>query len=118
MAPSTEQVLALMSVTFPTSVVESAIADAALLLPESCSYPTERKTAILKYLAAHFLSSSQKGAQGKLAGKSIDGASYSLRGAMLGQGLKGTTFGQQALLLDVDKCIPDIDGIQLRMWNL
>ena len=102
--PSVEQVQALLPAAFPIGLVEAMIADATLMLEDCAGYSTERRSAIVKYLAAHLLASTQRSAAG-VASKSIDGVSYSYRGPVLGEGLKGTPFGQMALSFDTNGCL-------------
>lgn len=115
--PTPEQVQRLLSVTFSTEELEDAISDAGLML-NACAklYDDERQAALVKYLAAHLLASSQVGAAGSLASESVDGTSYSRATATLGQNLKGTTFGQQALLLDPNGCLQSLGEMNARLW--
>lgn len=112
--PTTESVQALLSVEFTAATINAAITDAALMV-EDCGYTDSREEAIVRYLAAHLLSSSQPGGAGNVKSENIDGTAYTLGGAVVGMGLKGSSFGQQALLLDKNRCLQDIDTKQARM---
>lgn len=105
--PSAQEVQAILMIQFPEPTIDAAIADAELLT-EDCGYTGNRLRSIVKFLAAHFLSSTHRGAQGSVASKNVDGVAYSFNTASLGEGLKSTSYGAQALLLDNNGCLMNI----------
>lgn len=105
-SPTPEQVQALLTVQFTDAEITSFLDDAILLLGEGV-YDGARETAILKYLTAHLITITPKGSEGVLSAKKIEDLSYSYARGSLGEGLRSTTFGQQALALDVKGMLPD-----------
>lgn len=103
--PDAATVLALTGLDIPVPVVESVIDDAALMADNACmqGYPEERQRAIVKWLSAHLLTSTAGG--GMLSSEKLGDAQDSYARATLSDGLKGTTYGQQALLLDPNGCL-------------
>jgi len=106
--PTAAEVIALHDAGFASAVVESIIDDAALLADNMCTqaYDAARQKAIVKWLAAHMIASTNNG--GVLASESLGSASDSYHRASLGEGLKGTVYGQQVLLLDNNGCLSRI----------
>jgi Protein of unknown function (DUF4054) len=85
---------------FPTSFstqpfIQAAVVVTDALLAES-GYSDETLREIQRWLAAHFASGRQQG----IKSESYEGLSVSYMTATLGEGLKGTTYGQTALALD------------------
>lgn len=114
--PTAAAVQGLLIVPFPEAVVNGAISDAALIFADCLAkYPDEIGTALVKYLAAHLLSTSQAGARGNVQSQSVDGTSYTLASAALGDGLRGSSFGKSALLFDSLRCLPDPDKTPFSM---
>lgn len=101
--PSAESVIALTGATLPEAVVSGIIDDAALLV-ERCvvSLGADRQTAIIKWVAAHLIAS---GPERMLQSERLGQGSDTYATARLGEGLKGTTYGQQALALDPNGCL-------------
>ena len=102
--PSAAVVIALTGTSFAEAVVSAVIDDAALIA-EACiaGYDSDRQTAIVKWIAAHLLAST--GTEGVLTSDKLGDAQQSFARATLGDALKGTTYGQQALLLDTNGCL-------------
>lgn len=104
MLPTAIQVKAIVETSLDDSVVDSVILDASLLA-EQClqGLSNDRKTAIIKWLAAHLIASTDSSAT--LASSKLGDASDTYVRATTGEGLKGTTYGQQALSLDPNGCL-------------
>lgn len=107
-APTIAEVRRIITSAQDDAAVQMAIDDAGLLV-EPCvsSWSDARATAIIRWMAAHLLSS-MSGASGSsksLASKSLGDASESYARATLGDQLKGSTYGQQALTLDSGCCL-------------
>lgn len=102
--PTAAVVIALTGTGFDSATV-SAIIDDAAMIAEKCiaSYDATRQAAIVKWLAAHLIAST--GGEGVAVSESLGDASTSWQRAPLGDALKGTTYGQQALLLDTNGCL-------------
>lgn len=103
--PTASDVIALTETSLPALVVESLIADAALVACDCIAgYEPDRQTAIIKWLAAHMVASTDAGG-GTLTSEKLGDASLTYARATLGEGLKGTIYGQQALALDPKGCL-------------
>lgn len=93
----------------PTEVIQAYIDDAAALLagcPCILNLPDATQTAIQKYLAAHLYTVATKNqGAGAVTQKKLGDASTSYAAPSLGDGLKLTTYGQQALLYDTTGCL-------------
>lgn len=101
--PDPSEVAALAGVE-ETPAIASFIADAELLVePCNGAYSDDRRTAIVKWLAAHLIASTPDGAM--LKSETVDGASYTRVMSTNGTGLQSTTFGQRALELDTQGCL-------------
>lgn len=102
--PTAAQVKAIVETALDDSVVDSIIADAALLA-EHClqGLSNDRQTAIVKWLAAHLIASTDSSAT--LASSKLGDASESYVRATTGERLMGTTYGQQAIALDPNGCL-------------
>lgn len=105
--PDAAAVIAITGTDLPEPVVSSIIDDAALLADNLCTaaYPADRQITIVKWLSAHLIAStSDKGSQVLSSSKLGDAQDSYARGT-LGEGLKGTAYGQQVLLLDTNGCL-------------
>jgi hypothetical protein len=104
--PTVEDVRAVIETEATDTQVQMAIDDAALVV-EACvaALPAARQEAIIKYVAAHFLSLGSKTGSGALSSQSLGDASESYATSILGEGLAGTEFGKRALLLDPNGCL-------------
>lgn len=108
--PTTSEVISLTGTQFPEEVVDSIIADAALMV-ERCISPLNeaRQTAIIKWVSCHLIASTN-GADGSRGGaitsfKLGDASETYARAVLSGEGLKATFYGQQALALDPNGCL-------------
>lgn len=98
--PAASVVISLTGTDLPEPVVTAIIDDAALLA-EKClaNFSSDRQVAALKWLAAHLIAStSDEGASVRSSEKLGDAADGFAR-AQLGNGIMGTTYGQQAVAL-------------------
>jgi hypothetical protein len=103
--PTASDVIALTSTNLAEAVVTSLIADAALLAGDCITdYSEEKQTAIIKWLAAHMVASTDSGG-GTLTSEKLGDASQTFARATMGDGLRGTMYGQQALALDTSGCL-------------
>ena len=102
--PTAEQVKAIVATDLSDAVVDSIIAD-AFLMAERCitSLSDERQTAIVKWLAAHLIASTDESAT--VSSSKLGDAQDTYMRATTGERLMGTTYGQQALALDPNGCL-------------
>lgn len=105
--PTATEVKAIIATTLSDAAVDAFIAD-ALLLVEDCPavelVSTNKQKAIIKYLAAHLIVCSNP----KLATvtqQSLGDASESYAAAPVGNDLRSTQYGSQALLLETSGCL-------------
>lgn len=103
--PNVADVLAILGGEHSEPLIQSMIDDAALVADNLCTqaYDAERQKAIVKWLAAHMVASTNR--EGVLTSDKLGDAQQSYARATTGEGLKGTTYGQQALLLDINGCL-------------
>ncbi len=102
--PEPSDVLAITGPVLPAHVVQGIIDDAALMAERCISqYEADRQKAILKWLAAHLVASTNDGAT--MSSSKLGDAQDAWSRASLGDGLKGTVYGQQVLLLDTCGCM-------------
>lgn len=96
--PLPADVTALTGSGFPEPVVQAFIDD-AVLIAEKCisAMPEARQKSVLKWLAAHLIASTDEG--GVRTSESLGDASESFARAKMGDALKGTVYGQQAIAL-------------------
>jgi len=106
--PDVATVQALFSEPHPEALVQAMIDDAAMMADNPCvqGYPATRQAAIVRWLAAHMLASTNR--DGVLTSDKLGDAQQSYARATTGEGLRGTTYGQQALLLDFNGCLSRI----------
>lgn len=103
--PTSSDVIAITGSTLPSAVVDALIADAALVAGDCITpYAADRQTAIIKWLAAHMIASTDANG-GTLTQDKLGDASQSYARATLGENLRGTIYGQQALALDTNGCL-------------
>lgn len=102
--PDAADVIAIVGGGFTETQVEALIAD-AVLIAEECvsSYSDDKQKAIIKWLTAHLIVSTTK--SGVVTSERLGDASVSYARASMGDALKGTTYGQQVLLLDTNGCL-------------
>lgn len=106
MAVTAAEVIALTGTSLDSATVDAVIADATLVVSENAcynAYEDARKDAIIKWLTAHLISSTSQ--DGSVTSEKLGDASVTYARAALGDGLKGTTYGQQVLLLDYNGCL-------------
>lgn len=104
--PTVTQVRAIINTTRADAQVEMYI-DGAIIMVETplagSSYSNARKLEIHRWIAAHLIASTSE--EGVLASDSLGAASQSYARAELEMFLKGTTYGQQALMFDEDSLL-------------
>lgn len=107
--PDPAVVIALTGTELPVPVVQSFIDDAALIA-EKClaALSCDRQTAMLKWLTAHLIASAGDESGEIRTSEKLGDATDSFARATLGEGLAGTFYGQQALLLDPNACLKKI----------
>ena len=99
-SPTVSEVRAIVDTSRSDIDVHGVISDASLLVEGHIGALSEdRQKAIIKWVAAHLLTSTND--NGIPTSESLGDASESYDRAPLGEFLKGTTYGQQALALDV-----------------
>lgn len=96
--PDAQDVIELVGDSFDTEFVESIISDAALIAARCLDgVPCGTQKAALKWLAAHLIASTQEG--GVLTSSRLGDAQESYSRAVMGNGIMGTTYGQQAVAI-------------------
>lgn len=113
--PEVADVRLVFTTTLADASVQAAIDDAALMAagcPVVETYDEDRQKAIVKWMAAHLLSSRSDQA-GALTSKKIGDASESYAKASMGTQLSGSSYGQQALLLDPSGCLKRLGNVKL-----
>lgn len=106
MSVTAAEVIALTGTKLPEPVVEAIIADAAVLAgPCIQALDAARRDAIIRWLSAHMVSTADGGGTSTLSSRSLGDASKSWARGTLGEGLKSSFFGQQALALDPSGCL-------------
>lgn len=109
--PTVAQVRAIITTSLTDDAVTAIIEDAALMVEHCISSLAEaRQTAIIKWTTAHLISSMSGSTGGKktLSSFKIGDAQENYVQATLGEAMKGTTYGQQAIALDPNGCIANI----------
>ena len=102
--PAASSVIELTGSERTEAFVQSVIDDAAILAQDCIKgYDADRQEAIVKWLAAHLLASTQDDAV--LTSEKLGDAQQSYARAAMGAALAGTTYGQQALALDPKGCL-------------
>lgn len=98
--PSAADVIALTQTDLPEPVV-SAIIDDAALMAENClsTKSAAVQEAALKWLAAHLIASTSDEGSQTISSTKLGDASDSYARATTGDGVSGTTYGQQAIAL-------------------
>ena len=115
--PTAAEVRAIISL--PLTVVDAtidAMVDAAVLLASNCagvvSATPELQKEILRWIAAHLLSTFAR--SGAVTQQSLGDASesYASGSLVLGEGLRGSWYGQQAILLDPTGCLRRLGNVK------
>lgn len=121
--PLVEDVRLIIETSLSDAQVQAMIDDAALLV-SACveSLECARQTAIIKWVTAHLianLSTATSGGAGVVTQESLGDASISYaKPPLLGEGLKSTTYGQQAIALDPNGCIASLGRNQAKVFLL
>lgn len=96
--PTASDVIALTGTDMPEAVVSAIIDDAALIAADCLSSVSDAlETAALKWLSAHLIASTNDG--GVIQSEKLGDASDTYSRAATGDGIMGTTYGQQAVAL-------------------
>ena len=112
--PQASDVIALTGTEQSESVVSQIIDDAALIASECIAgYDEYRQRSILKWLAAHLLASTQE--DGVRTSERLGDAQDQFARAKMGDSLKGTTYGQQAIALDTNGCLARLGRAKARL---
>jgi len=109
--PEVSAVRAIIGTGLSDPQVQSVIDDAALLAegcPAVAGYDAPRQKAIIKWLTAHLIASTAHA--GVLTQKALGDASESYARPQTGLNLAGTSYGQQALVLDQSGCLAALGG--------
>jgi hypothetical protein len=104
-SPTAAAVRDIITTTLTDPQIEAIIADAALLVEDCASgWSDARYTSIVKWVAAHMIAS-RGGSEGMLTQRTLGDASETYAKATAGEMLKGSSYGQQALMLDTNGCL-------------
>lgn len=96
--PDPQTVIDLTDTELSEPIVQSIIDDAALIAEKCISgYSEEKQKSVLKWLAAHLIASTDSG--GMIASERLGDAQDQYVRASVGDGIKGTVYGQQAIAL-------------------
>ena len=104
--PTVKSVIEITGTDIGGAVVSAIIDDAASLVSDCIvTYDAARQASIIKWVAAHLISSTAAGGEKVLTSWKLGDAAETYGRASLGDGLRGTVYGQQALLLDTNGCL-------------
>ena len=96
--PTAQSVIDLTGTSFSSSVVQMVIDDAALVAVDCLqSADADTQEAALRWLTAHLIAST--GREAVVASERLGDAQKSYYRSALGDGISGTTYGQQAIAL-------------------
>lgn len=100
--PTATEVKAIIATSFSDALVTELIED-AVLIAEACpalvSSSAAKQKAVVRWISCHLISLSSSGQRSQEAiGDASE--SYTSNSANFGEGLKGTVYGQRALLLE------------------
>ena len=112
--PTTEAVRAIIRTDLTDGQVGAVIGDAALFAegcPKVAGYDGTRQAAIIKWITAHMIASTNAGG-GSLTQKALGDASETYARPTLGLGLQGTSYGQQAIALDPSGCLSRLGAMK------
>lgn len=98
--PDVTDVRAIIATDYDDATITALIDDAALI-GESClsSLSSDRQKSAIKWLTAHMLASTNDTSGKQLESESLGDASKSFQKSTMGEGLKGTAYGQQAIAI-------------------
>jgi len=103
--PSAADVIGLTGTKLGETLVERIITSAEqVFLQCADNYTDEQATEILLWLSSHMVAATGP-TNGSLTGRSLMDSSKSWAKASLGEGLKGSTYGQMVISLDKCGCI-------------
>lgn len=98
--PDAQTVIDLTGTDLSEPVVTLIIEDAALIAgPCLSGVADDRATSAIKWLAAHLVASTSDGGAATLTSDKLGDASQSWARAQMGDGIVGSTYGQQAVAL-------------------
>lgn len=107
--PTASEVRLTVTTSLTDAAIDQFVGD-AVLMAEVCSviptFSEAKQKAIIRFLAAHLISMND--ASVRKTSESIGDASESFSTPVLGDALRGTTFGQQAIALDSSGCLANI----------
>ena len=105
--PTAQEVKRIIATALDDDAINQMIEDAAML-GGACvdGYDADRRKIIIRWLTAHLIASSHN--EGALQSESLGDASETYARAQLGDSLRGTVYGQQALALDAKGCLSRI----------
>jgi hypothetical protein len=111
--PTVEQVRAICPAPNLTDAQVQSFIDDAALMAEDCvsAQSAARQVGVIKWLAAHLISTAgvaTGAASGVIQSQSLGDASESYAVAATADMLKGTAFGQQAMLMDPTGCLANL----------
>lgn len=114
--PTATEVKEIVSTSKSDAVVSSMIEDAALMA-EKCitSLDGDRQEAILRYLTAHMIVISDGGGAGAVVSEKLGDAQRNYSAVPLGESLRSSGFGQQAIALDPNGCLANIGKTATKM---
>ena len=98
--PTAQSVIDLTGTDLESAVVGSIIDDAALLA-EKCleNLDADRQAAALRWLTAHLIASTSDEGSKSVSSSRLGDASDSYSSASTGDGISGTSYGQQAIAI-------------------
>ena len=110
--PSPADVRVIIQTSLTDLEIQAIIEDASVIV-EGCvaAFTEARQKAIIKWYAAHLISSSGKSTGASAANvtsKKLGDATTTYSKATLGSGTMGTTYGQTAASFDPDGCVASI----------
>lgn len=121
--PTADDVRVVISTTLTDDEIDALIAE--LALEGSPIYACldaitngDLQAAILKWLVAHFISTTKNLGGGAVTADKLGDASRSFSTAQLGTELRSSTYGQNALLLDPNGCLARIGRAKARFEGL
>ena len=107
--PTVAAVRVVISTTLAEDAVQSPIDDAAALIDGQCAcistLPPETQEAIVKWVAAHLISTVKNAGGGTITSDRLGDAARTYATAGFGKQLASSAYGQNALLLDSTGCL-------------
>lgn len=116
--PTIAEVKEIITTDLADGVITNLIAETALMV-EGCvsGLSSDRQEAIVKWVTAHTIYMLDQKGGGTVTSKKLGDAQTNYAALPLGQGLKGSFYGQQALNLDPNGCLAyiGVKGAKLRV---